>query len=84
MLQPVRRDATWRRQNFPRRAAAPRRSTFSRRQVLHIRFGLARCIPPFRSALSPRDDRNSKGDPSCNNSPNSSPPPAAGSGLSAR
>lgn len=41
-LAPITRETGSRRQNFPHSTAAPRGSKFSRRQVLHIRFGHSR------------------------------------------
>jgi len=84
MLQPVRRDATCRRQNFPRRVAAPRAPKLRRQQVLRSAAAL-QVHPSFPVCrLSPRLTAFRQGDPSCNSSLNSSPPPAAGSARSAR
>ncbi len=60
MLQPGRRTATCRQQNFPQ-PLAPRTAKFRRRQVLRIRCGPFGCSTPFRAAAYPRNDTLSKG-----------------------
>ncbi|MCW1410708.1 MULTISPECIES: hypothetical protein [Rhizobium] len=78
MLQPDRRDATCQRQNFPRRFRVSPRTKIRPPATSSTSFRLFECVAPYPSAVSPRDDRKSKGETSCNSSLNSSPPPVAG------
>ncbi|TJW00034.1 MAG: hypothetical protein E5W97_30090 [Mesorhizobium sp.] len=84
MLQPVRHDATCQRQNFPRRFRVSSPTKIQSPPGPPLGFGSSSASLLSGLQFHPCDTSNSKGETLCDNSLNSSPPPVAGSAVSAR